>query len=97
VIANHVIFGMTVSSRLSEPGCAPRGQLHVSLRVESHLRVKRPDRLHLARHHAGGVSRQLNISVGVMLGLTILGERRSGPTLVGAIVIVVGVVIASMS
>jgi drug/metabolite transporter (DMT)-like permease len=41
--------------------------------------------------------RQLSIPVGVVLGLTLLGERRTGPKLVGTITIFAGVVIASLS
>jgi len=41
--------------------------------------------------------RQLGIPVGVVLGLTFLRERRTGPKLVGAIMIFAGVVIASLS
>ena len=40
--------------------------------------------------------RQLSIPVGVVLGLTLLSERRSGPKLVGAVMIFAGVVIASL-
>jgi len=41
--------------------------------------------------------RQLSIPVGVLLGLTLLGERRTGPKLAGAAMIFAGVVIASLS
>ena len=41
--------------------------------------------------------RQLSIPVGVLLSVTLLGERRTGPKFVGAIMIFCGVVIASLS